>query len=254
MGPRCILKGYGRTELQNGTENLIKGLDKNVSGYCIRKMLQNFFQKKVRSPEDIEKDVIAYLQKELVNTNYKNCYTYKNNENKIINRPKAFVNEQIPKDDFTVLDAEMKSVSLPYIIDIATRNNLFKKAEITHVLKSPTGRNPDPIGPDYYVYNNKYNGFSNIGKYYYSEQHLGFGDNFRNPEPSPVFITETNIETRPGNYVAFEYTPPVAEADVISIVDANVIPEAKLVKGGKPKKTRRRKNKKRLVKRRSSKK
>ena len=197
-------------------------------------MFSNFFSKTVRSPQEIEKDVIDYLQKEMVNTKNENCYTYKKNENTFFNRP-SNDNKYIPKDDFKDLNAEIQS----HISDIAERNNLFKKAEITHVIKSQTEPKPEPIGPDYYAYDNIYNGFYKIGKYYYSKQNQGAGENIRNPEPQLIFInTETNDETTPKNNV-YEYTPIEVEA------------EAKLV-GGKPKKTRRRKNKKRRSSRRKN--
>jgi hypothetical protein len=225
-------------ELLNGTENPIRGLDKNVWEYCI-----NMFKPKAqRSLEEIKKDIINYLKKKMEKSNNENCFTYKDNTNKFFNRPGPN-NWYIPEDDFNQLDAEMKSL-MPRldIFEIAEEKGLFKQVEnITHDFTKKTTL----TGPDYYTYHKRYNGFYKIGKYSHSKHSQGTGENI-NPAAQDFFKLESDLEAKPlqnAQYV-YEYNPSQNENNEnLTLLGTP---------GGKPRRTRRRKNKKRRSSRRKN--
>ena len=180
-------------------------------------------QTQIRSPEDIKKDIIDYLQKKMVSTNYENCYTYKQNTNKFFNRPSNGRNKYIPEDDFKKLDDERKINNL-YISEIAKENGLFKKVE-TEDWKHNYTKNQPLKGPDYYLYANEsdYNGFYKIGKYSHSEQHQGYGDDNRNPEPKLYFKRNQKDKEFSPTFGVYEYINP-DDKENLDIDKINVIP------------------------------
>jgi hypothetical protein len=219
----------------------------------------NLFNKKpIRSTEEISKDIIDYLQKKMKNSNYENCFTYKEKtKNKWNIFASAPVNEYIPEPDFENLDAEMKSKRL-HIFEIAEDNNLFKRVEnTTHNFTPLTGQ-------DYYMYDNTFRyGFYKIGKYSHTVHHAGISFNNYQSQQQRFFKLTPSSEAKPARGAVYEYNNPdnahVIEADNASTINPNDAPGVNEtdetvidpnnidlgIGGGKPKKTRRKKNKKR---------
>jgi hypothetical protein len=251
-------------ELLNGTENRIKGLDKNVWGYCIN-MFSNFFSKEGSKSDDTELNPLKDANK------------------KFALETDKYIKEDCkdPKDANLALENVMKQIIIidptnpynSYKLKQSNRANYddelnkynSKKTQFKEGYKKCEEKRKEKYIKDGYVLviisdPNEFN--KEIDYYYQSKDGYKKLGKFTDYKDGIYFFTddETQKIVKIGN--EFENflikNPDLVDPNSIELnmVDPTLVPPPLVTptSGGNPKKTRRRKNKKRLAKRRSSKK